>query len=291
MGKAFRISFYQIRLRSGSLRIPLIFFMVGCFILESLRPVLEFSKAVEVPVSPYAFPHLTNDFVCQMVIMAGIVLVFCDAPFEEEGSFYLLPRAGKFYWGLGQIFYIFLMALLYVLFLLLLSVLPFLGHLAPGTEWGKIWGTLAKTNAGAQFGLTLGVTEYMVSEFQAPEALLASILLEWACAAWLGLLIYFLNKLTKSPAGTITGAFAVLLDICIANDWMNWANRFSPITLAQINAYAGWNLRYGVTPAYGICFFIFGIVGFGILGVLANYREKLGNGWYAWRKKWKRKIS
>ena len=120
MGKAFRISFYQIRLRSGSLRIPLIFFMVGCFILENLRPVLEFSKAVEVPVSPYAFPHLTNDFVCQMVIMAGIVLVFCDAPFEEEGSFYLLPRAGKFYWGLGQIFYIFLMALLYVLFLLLL---------------------------------------------------------------------------------------------------------------------------------------------------------------------------
>ena len=131
----------------------------------------------------------------------------------------------------------------------------------------------------------------MVSEFQAPEVLFASILLEWACAAWLGLLIYFLNKLTKSPAGTITGAFAVLLDICIANDWMNWANRFSPITLAQINAYAGWNLRYGVTPAYGICFFIFGIVGFGILGVLANYRERLGNGWYAWRKKWKRKIS
>ena len=93
MGKAFRISFYQIRLRSGSLRIPLIFFHGGLFYPGKPKAGSGIQQSGGGAVSPYAFPHLTNDFVCQMVIMAGIVLVFCDAPFEEEGSFYLLQHA------------------------------------------------------------------------------------------------------------------------------------------------------------------------------------------------------
>lgn len=290
MVKSFRISFCQLRQKMSTVRIWLIFALVGCFLLENLRPVLEFSRAVDVPVTPYAFPHLTNDFVCQLVIMAGAVMIFCDAPFESAGTRYVLPRAGRFYWGLGQVFYIFLVSFLYVLFLLALSVLPFLGDLEIGVQWGKIWGTLAKTTAGMQFGLVFSVTEHMVSEFQAPAALAGSFALEWACTVWLGLLIYVLNKLTLSPAGTIAGAFVILLDVCISNDWLSSANRFSPITLAQLNAYSGWNLRYGITLAYGICFFVFGIGILSVLCIFVNYRDRFAGRENLWRKRWRRKL-
>ena len=40
------------------------------------------------------------------------------------------------------------------------------------------------------------VTEYMISNYSPIFALAVSVLLEWCCVSWLGLMIYFLNKLT-----------------------------------------------------------------------------------------------
>ena len=158
-----------------------------------------------------------------------------------------------------------------------------------GCEWGKIWGTLAKTDAGIQVGLLFNVSEYMVSHYSALFALMISVILEWCCASWLGLLIYLLNKLTSKAIGTCAGALCVLFDICISNDWMAWANRFSPITLAQINTYSGINLKYHITLKYGILFFIIGILVLSILCVLVNYKEnteiRLQKLEVKWRKK------
>lgn len=277
IAKPLRVASYHFRHITATPRIPVVFLMEALFIWENLRRVAVFSASVGIPASPCAFSHLTNDFVCQLVMMAGVIIIFCDAPFRDEGFIYLLPRAGRSSWALGQILCIVGMAFLYVLFLLLMSILPLAGHLELGNQWGKIWGTLAKTDAGAAFGITLSVSEYMVTCFPAVKALLVSIALEWACVVWLGLFIYFLNGLTDSPSGTVAGAFCILLDICIANDWTHWANRFSPITLAQLNSYSGYSLMYNITLDYGVRFFSVGIGVLFVLGILSNYKEKLGN--------------
>ncbi len=275
INKALHIAVYHFRLLTVHVRIPIILVMIALFINENLRTVLLFSKAVNISVTPYAFPHLTNDYVCQLIIMAGAILLFCDAPFEGKESPYLLSRGGRFAWGAGQIIYMTGLAFFYVSFILIISILPFFGHLSFGEEWGKIWGTLAKTDAGAQFGVTLHVTEYMVSRYAARSAMMISFVLEWACVVWLGLLVYFFNKLTSRPIGTFTGGFCVLLDVCISNDWANWAYKFSPITLAQTNTYAGYNLQNNITFDYGIRFFSIGIVLLVLLCILANYKDKM----------------
>ena len=119
---------------------------------------------------------------------------------------------------------------------------------------------------------------YMVRfMLDARYALLISVLLEWWCVSWIGLLIYFFNKLTGKAIGTCMGAFCVLLDICISNDWMAWANRFSPITLAQLNSYTGYNLKYHITFEYGVSFFLIGMLLLTGLSVLANYKDKAEN--------------
>lgn len=119
---------------------------------------------------------------------------------------------------------------------------------------------------------------YMVRfMLDARYALLISVLLEWWCVSWIGLLIYFFNKLTGKAIRTCMGAFCVLLDICISNDWMAWANRFSPITLAQLNSYTGYNLKYHITFEYGVSFFLIGMLLLTGLSVLANYKDKAEN--------------
>ncbi len=279
----------QLRRVIETIRIPFVLLLVACFLAQNLDAVVQFSKDVGLNVTPYAFVHLQNDYVCQFVMMAGAVIIFCDAPFEDNTYSYMVTRSGLVSWSIGQVLYIVCLSFLYILFLLLFSVLPFIGHIEFSGEWGKIWGTLAKTDTGTQYGLLFTVSEYMVSQYEAVPALLESAILEWACIVWLGLFIYILNKMIMPPIGTVAGAFAILLDICISNDWMNWANKFSPITLAQLTTYTGWNLRYHVTLTYGILFFMIGIPLLISTSFVANERGKLW--WRLNRCNIKRKIS
>lgn len=148
--KALRISIYNLKKTISSIRVLTVLLIVAGFILQNLEAVLNFSNLVGVRITPYAFPHLTNDYICQLVIMAGVIFIFSNAPYEDDGYFYMLSRSGKLSWALGQIFYSISISLIYILFLLLVSVLPLVGNMDIGCEWGKIWGTLAKTDAGIQ---------------------------------------------------------------------------------------------------------------------------------------------
>ena len=257
--RSVRVSSYHLKKIFSSSQIPVAVLMVAVFIVQNMEAVREFCAAVDINATPFAFPHLANDFICQLIIMAGAIALFCNAPFEDDEYIYFVSRSGRTAWTLGQVFYVLQLSLIYVLFLIIVSIVPLAGHLRFADEWGKIWGTLAKTDAGMQFGLIFSVTEHLVSHYEPLSALVISFLLEWACVSWLGLVIYMLNKLTSSAAGTVTAAIFVLLDVCIYNDWGLWAYRFSPVSLAKINTYAGYNLKYGINMTYGALFFAVGI--------------------------------
>lgn len=273
--KAGRISSYNMRMLTENIRIPAMIVIVFLFIVQNLSSVLLFSKSVDFPVTPYGFVFLVNDFTCQFVMIAGAVVIFSNAPFENDGHPYMLFRAGRLPWALGQVIYIFKMSTLYISSLVAATIIPFIGNLAFRAEWGKIWGTLAKTDEGSGFGLIFSIPESIIREYAPVNVLLISILLEWACVVWLGLLIYLGNKMTGKSLGTIAGIFFTLLDICIANDWLDSAYHFSPVSLAQINRYSGYALKYKINLAYGVRFFVFGILVLIVLCLLANYIDKI----------------
>ncbi|MCM1046295.1 MAG: hypothetical protein NC417_12370, partial [Candidatus Gastranaerophilales bacterium] len=72
-------------------------------------------------------------------------------------------------------------------------------------------------------------------------------LLEWACVAWMGLVVYLFN--------TIVASLFVFLDVMIYNSWTPKAYLFSPVTLAQLKMMSGNNLSYGVSLGYAAVFF------------------------------------
>ena len=273
--KANKVSRYNMRILWKNVRIPFILMIVVLYVMESLSAVLSFSQSVHIDATPFAFVFLINNYRIQFVIAACAVILFCNAPFEEESCQYMISRAGKLSWGLGQIFYILKTSILYTACLAAASIIPFLGHIAWSNEWGKIWGTLGKTNAGAEFGVELSVSQNIIRQYEPAYALVISILLEFSCILCIGLIIYFGNKMTAKSMGTFIGALIAVLDICVSNDWLDWAYGFSPVSLTQLELFNGFAPKWGINLAYAEKFFMIAIVSLSVLCVAANYKEKV----------------
>jgi hypothetical protein len=99
------------------------------------------------------------------------------------------------------------------------------------------------------------VSAYIVGVFSPVEATAISFLLEWACVAWMGLVVYLFNYITKKMTGILVASFFVFLDVMIYNSWTPKAYLFSPVTLAQLKVMSGNNLSYGVSLGYAVVFF------------------------------------
>ena len=255
-----RVFTFQMKQVSANQRILLIFLLAAIFVFSNLQGVLDFSQDVGIPVTPWAFPHITSDFICQLVLMAGAVALFCDAPFKSEIQKYILPRAGYIAWTAGQCMYIVVLSFLYILMILLFSILPLLPNMGFQNGWGKIWGTLARYSVGSQYGIPFSVDDYVIGAYTPLQAMVLSFLLSWACAIWLGLMTYFLNYVTGKYVGTFLSAGFILMDITVANEWLPWFYRISPVTLAQLQALKGSNSLYQVGLDYAFWFFGISIV-------------------------------
>lgn len=246
---------FQMKLVRGNQRILMIFLLVAIFVFSNLQGVLDFSRDVGIPATPWAFAHITSDYICQLVIMAGAVALFCDAPFHSDIQKYILPRAGRTAWAAGQCLYIIALSFLYVLVVFLLSIVPLLPNLTFQGGWGKVWGTLARSMAIREYEIPFTVYDYLIGVYTPQQATALSFLLSFACCVWLGLLTYFLNDVTGRYAGTFLSAGFVLMDITVANEWLPWFYRISPVTLAQLQALQGSNSLYQVDLGYVLRFF------------------------------------
>jgi hypothetical protein len=92
---------------------------------------------------------------------------------------------------------------------------------------------------------------------------------------WLELVIYWGNKITGKGVGTVIGIILSVLDVCIANDWMGYAYKFSPMSLSQLELYYGYAAKWGLNLGYTFRFFSITLIGLGILCIVSNHKGKL----------------
>ena len=122
--KANKVSRYNMRMILENIRIPFVFVIVMLYVAEVLSAVLQFSQSVQIDVTPFAFVFLINDYRVQFIIAACAVILFCNAPFEDESYQYMISRAGKLSWGLGQILYILKISFFYIICLAAAAIVP-----------------------------------------------------------------------------------------------------------------------------------------------------------------------
>ena len=84
-------------------RMYLLLILLAGYINMMLYPVRDFCAQYNVAISPWVFPYLMAEPYSLLMVMLGIVLLFCDAPFLDEEQPYVILRAGRLCWCAAQI--------------------------------------------------------------------------------------------------------------------------------------------------------------------------------------------
>lgn len=264
---SFRIALMQLRKELFSQKAGMVMLLLGLYLYIMMQPVKEFAADVGYNITPVVLVFLSCDSFVQMIMVAGAVVLFSNAPFKDEAYPYLIVRSGRTAWVLGNCLYVVLTGGIYVLFLWSVTVLTTLPHIDFSMTWGKIWGTLAMTDAGNQYGVMFKVANGVRTYFGAGQALGLTLLLEWGCMCFIGICVYLWNRVANKPVGTWIGAGLALFDITVYNLLSGNFMAYSPASLAMLT-----NLiqsRWGLTLQYAGMFYGIGfcVMAAAILGV------------------------
>lgn len=194
-------------------RIQIIFLLDFLIIYNYLEGIRSFTNLVKVSVTLWSLPFFMTTFNSLIPIMLGFIFIYCNAPFLDEQQPYLIIRVGRMVFIVAQILYIFVSSLVYTIFIFLMTVFCSLPRLAFSLEWGKIFKTLALTNAGSQFNVALNIPDSLMSQNSPMEAIAKQILLLWLIGCFLGFLIFVFNIRFSRIVGISCASLFVFLDM------------------------------------------------------------------------------
>lgn len=247
--------------------------LTGIYLFSCVEPVGAFAGSLGMRARPWLFAHLINDYIIQMTLGCACVGLFCDAPWRDELREYVVVRAGRRAESAGHVLYILVLSFLFTLFVLVMSVLPIIAKTEFAGGWGKVLGTLSRTDPAA-VGLSFPVSNYLIGSSDPLMATCLSFLLEWACFAFLGLVVYLFNRHGRHLRGVFAGGFFVLLDLTAYNNLGSRFYRVSPLTLAQLTQFQGRNkLLFGIDLPYAARFFALSLAALSAVIVMLGTSE------------------
>lgn len=226
------------------------------FVWSNIAPVGVFSRSVGVRTNPLMFPFIAGDIISQLILIAGIIFLFSDAPFIDNCQPYIIIRSKRYSWVMGQIVYIIIASAVYFLVLMLVSVLILLPSGTFATDgWGKLINTLSQTNAGNQIGLNLLASDKIISYYSPIQAFVMCFLLEWAVGTFFGLLIFCINLNFSKTFGLVAGGVVLFLDILVTNAFSSKFFHISPVSLARLDILDPLGVSAFPTVTYALVFF------------------------------------
>ncbi len=214
-------------------RIYLTLILLSLYIQSRLAPISQFCSTFGYKITPYVFPYLMSDRISVMIIMFGLILLFCDAPFIESEQPYIMMRSGRKMWVGGQIVYIALAALVFSLVIALISIVFLIPNIELSSEWGKVIGTFAQTSVAGQHGINLPFDLSIFLSFSAISAMLTSLFLCWFVSFFLGLIMFFFNLNISRSAGAIIAVILILWQVTVEKTATYFYN-FSPVSWVSL---------------------------------------------------------
>lgn len=238
---------------------------------------------LEMTVSPWVFPFFLGNPSLIIVYGALAILLYCDAPFADGHTAFLVIRVGKRNWILGQMMYVFLSSFLYTGYHVLLSILMLVPYVRFSTEWGSVLRALAADSFQIfeQAGTTAAFTpNQLLMETFAPVFVMAiSILLFWLGCVFIGMLIFCFRILFQNTLGVILGTvftglayFACYMGQMVFGTWTYY---LSPVLWGSIN-YIDWYEIGGIPtfPFIATAYCVI-ITGMSVISVAAFLKKDL----------------
>jgi hypothetical protein len=142
--------------------IPIILFLFLYSLTSGFRDLCINNHVDAIPA---LFPIIMANIYYSMIIMLCLILLFCDAPFTEQNEPYVIIRSGKAHWFIGQVFYIILSSAIFVIYIFIVLLICTLPRMVFSDEWGKVYYTLAFTNAGSYYNVPFYVPSELISNY------------------------------------------------------------------------------------------------------------------------------
>ncbi len=259
-------------------------FLNFILIRQLTETVKSFSETVHIKTTPWLFPFFMQNTYIQLMFVLGIVLLFCDAPYIDGGSFFEVIRAGKQQWILGKIVYTWLMSGIYTFFIILITICLLLPQITWENSWGKVLGTLAQTNAAQAMGNSSVSLDYnLMIRYKPLQAMLFSFLIAWTVSFLIAMCIMFLNLFLKKIPGVVGGLLIGTMSLLqkeLSNIYV--LTYFSPVSWMDIHM---WNYEVKLsypTPFYMKVFLLTTILGLSVCTYVSFVRRE--EAFTKWRK-------
>lgn len=213
-------------------RIWTIFILIFIMINENVRSLASLSEKLGENSTVWIFPFLYSQFHLKLIFTLPLVLLYCNAPFIEQNSLFIISRCGKMKYTIGQISYIVISALFYYIFIFAVSIILSLPYADISNEWGKILNIIAYTDVSLIEGFNfLDSSGMVITYFKPFQAVLFTILMSVLFAVVIGLIIYAANIITKTK---YIGCLISSLIIVFSSFGEVWGNKkFLPYSPAS----------------------------------------------------------
>ena len=226
-------------------RIWIAFLLVLILIHSTTKQLSDICSYADVKSSPWIFPFLYMGYYNKMLFFFPLILIFSNAPFVDTNQFYVLYRAGRRKWCIGQMLYIVAASAVYFAFIMVFSIVLNLDCIEFTGEWGKMLNTLAKTTLGKRFGLGIQPDTDVLASFTPLSAMWFTFLHSVVCGAILGFIIFLFNMKVRG-GGTLLAALMVVLSGEAAK--RGFLVKFSPVSWSTLNYF---HLKpYDKLPSY-----------------------------------------
>ncbi len=272
-----KVTTYLIKKELFTVKSAITLLLLAIFMFTLVEPIRNFVISIGIKTTPMISIFVFSDFTCQMLILIAFIFIISNAPFIDRFFPYVVSRTGARSFYIGTVLYLMLTAFFYVIFIVLLANLYLIGEETLVFSWGKIWGTIARTDAGELYGIQIGISDQIIGNYDAVRALVLSIFLEWLGLVWLSICACSFNATFKNKSGIIIASLFVFLDTMIYNSWSYYAYLLSPVSLINIESYTGMYNAYGITPIYAAAFFTVTLILFAIIFVKGSRLEKYNN--------------
>jgi hypothetical protein len=271
--KSFHICGNQMRALAASPRLIVIFIFIILLLQSYELPVQSFSRAAGVKATPWILPFLLGSMNIQIYITMCVVVLFCDVPFISENTPYTLIRSGRNKWFIGQCLYILLTALCFVLFVVVMSMLLLVPNVELNAGWGKVWRTLAQTNAGMQFNIASIFTYDMQLMYAPITAMLLSGARLFLNTVFVGMLMFAISLFSSRTAAPVAGTLFAFLPVIAdaANGYYMYY--VSPASWMDISIINSQGASYYPTSMYAATFTALALILFGIIAY-RKFRSK-----------------
>lgn len=191
--------------------------VVASYVFLSLFGVFDGIKAacrlLGYNISIYTYPHLLGTPFMRTLVLAGIVLVFLNAPFPDNISEILIIKMGKKLWYLANFFYIVLKSCLYTSVYNIGILIGLRGYQSLVADWGKIITSLARSfDLMAEFAIKISYSQNIIDKYQPIEAMVHANLISILEFTIVGMIIFSVSLYFKSNwPGIISACLYIML--------------------------------------------------------------------------------